>query len=335
MIIRWSLRTLHVFLLTVPVLAQAAGTRLSELDNKRLAAIAKSSPEAALRIARMDGKYRMLLHQLRNHESRKEWISEVGFRDAQKYRGEDVLAGYWVYVQPYWFVFAERGPRRPPRYWGPEQMLGEPNATLDEDSETAWSARIQDSPLTEWVMVEFENPIDATAIEIHESFHAGAVGKVSIFRGGNETIVRNANQWKPRPAGVTRVDLNGTVGRIKIYLETSRVNGWNQIDAIGLVDREGRKHWATSAVASSTSAVPYGPIVGKVRPQTSARTGRTSAPTKVAAARDLTQLAHEFDRLSTEMKAEIRRLEVENRSLRQDLRRVERSVREARGGRRW
>jgi hypothetical protein len=54
---------------------------------------------------------------------------------------------------------------------------------------------------------------------------------------------------------------------IKLYLDSVKVAGWNEIDAVGLVDEEGKTHWATSATASSTYAdtltqpVPQLPII--------------------------------------------------------------------------
>src|SRR5260370_26642972 len=42
--------------------------------------------------------------------------------------------------------------------------------------------------------------------------------------------------------------------RVKIYLDSKNVPGWNEIDAVGLRDTAGETHWAVSADASSTYA---------------------------------------------------------------------------------
>ena len=39
-----------------------------------------------------------------------------------------------------------------------------------------------------------------------------------------------------------------------IHLDTTRVPGWNELDAVELVGRDGSRQWATSADASSTYA---------------------------------------------------------------------------------
>ena len=41
---------------------------------------------------------------------------------------------------------------------------------------------------------------------------------------------------------------------ITIYLKSTKVPGWNEIDAVGLVDQQGQLQWATTAEASSTYA---------------------------------------------------------------------------------
>ncbi len=41
---------------------------------------------------------------------------------------------------------------------------------------------------------------------------------------------------------------------VKVYLDTQRVTGWNEIDAVQLVGRDGAEQWASGASASSTYA---------------------------------------------------------------------------------
>lgn len=42
--------------------------------------------------------------------------------------------------------------------------------------------------------------------------------------------------------------------RVRIYVDSPRVAGWNEIDAVGPLDAAGLTHWAKSATASSTYA---------------------------------------------------------------------------------
>jgi hypothetical protein len=49
------------------------------------------------------------------------------------------------------------------------------------------------------------------------------------------------------------------VDRIRIHLDSPAVAGWNEIDAVGLLDAEGTVHWAVQATASSTYADEVAP----------------------------------------------------------------------------
>jgi hypothetical protein len=52
-----------------------------------------------------------------------------------------------------------------------------------------------------------------------------------------------------------RLSNAGSTTQIKIYLDSPAVPGWNEIDAVALVDAQGKRHWARRAAASSS----YGP----------------------------------------------------------------------------
>jgi hypothetical protein len=41
---------------------------------------------------------------------------------------------------------------------------------------------------------------------------------------------------------------------VRVYLDTAKVPGWNEIDAVELIGRDGTRQWAVSATASSTYA---------------------------------------------------------------------------------
>ena len=44
------------------------------------------------------------------------------------------------------------------------------------------------------------------------------------------------------------------VSRIRLHLDSVKVPGWNEIDAVALVEPNGKQHWAADASASSTYA---------------------------------------------------------------------------------
>ncbi len=53
------------------------------------------------------------------------------------------------------------------------------------------------------------------------------------------------------------VKANFKTNRVKIYIDSPSVPGWNEIDAVGIRDKNKKMHWAVAAEASSTYAPPY------------------------------------------------------------------------------
>jgi hypothetical protein len=51
-----------------------------------------------------------------------------------------------------------------------------------------------------------------------------------------------------------RIKTSYKVSRLRIYLDSPRVEGWNEIDAVGLMDQKEKVHWAVKAKASSSYA---------------------------------------------------------------------------------
>src|SRR5262245_60145495 len=100
--------------------------------------------EESLKKANVDGKYRMLLHQIKVPDDVKTYqqFKDLGFRDQREYGGHTGLtAGHWVYVAPYWYIWRDLSSvQRPRRDWGPEQATGEPDTNMAGDIVTAWGS---------------------------------------------------------------------------------------------------------------------------------------------------------------------------------------------------
>ena len=80
----------------------------------------------------------------------------------------------------------------------------------------------------------------------------------AVLPNGQETVL-----WEGvEPASQAPVNMSFSVpagvpaNQIKVYLDRRRVPGWNEIDAVELVGRDGSRQWATSAMASSSYAEP-------------------------------------------------------------------------------
>ena len=142
--------------------------------------------------------------------------------------------------------------------WEPEQATGKPDTHEAGDVPTAWASLTQDDS-KEWLVLEYEKSVVPVRVDIYETYNPGAVYKVCVFtKDGKEVVAWTGNDpTKPGSGkGISEIAVNidFKTNRVKIYLDSPKVRGWNEIDAVGLVDNVGRKHWAAMARASSTFA---------------------------------------------------------------------------------
>jgi hypothetical protein len=233
---------------------------------------ASLDPAEALRKASVNGKYRMLLRQIKVPGDAEFYsgVHDLGYRERPTYAGlTDLPRGHWVYVAPCWYIWRDRSVSpRPRRAWGPEQVTGPPDTWPQSgDLTSAWASLSQDAQ-EEWLLLEYEKPIVPDTILVYATFNPGAVHRVTVFRLDGTEV----EAWKgtdPCPVGSARgvsvipVRVPFKVARIKVYLASKEVGGWNEIDAVGLRSR-GRIFWATGAEASTTYAQLATPAVASM-----------------------------------------------------------------------
>jgi hypothetical protein len=147
---------------------------------------------------------------------------------------------------------ALRGP-----HWGTAQAVGEPDTFREGDHQTAWASQGADmGPV--WMEVGFERAVRPDALRIHETYNPGAVSRVEA-RVGEQWVtlweglapLGPGPRWFEPPLAALRTPVRA----VRIWLETDRVPGWNEIDAVELIG-DGLRQWATSASASSTYGQP-------------------------------------------------------------------------------
>jgi hypothetical protein len=156
--------------------------------------------------------------------------------------------------------------RYPSPNWDVSQATGPPNTTGPGDIVTAWASATPDGQ-AEWLMLEYESSIVPKAVVIHETFNPGAVVKIThVPRWGKEQVLWQGADPTPvgAGAGVSRIPLGTAMktGRIKLYIDSMAVPGWNEIDAVGLEQADGNVIWARSATASSSYATRDEPPAG-------------------------------------------------------------------------
>lgn len=191
---------------------------------------------------------------------------DFGYWSGTEYAGHANLpAGYWVYVAPTWYIFKEDVSSsagvagQAPRAWGPEQATGAPDTwPRSGDIGTAWASRTPDDQ-PEWLELTYDAAVRPSAILVYETYNPGALSRVTAYdANGKEVELWSGSD--PTPVGkekgisVVPVQPEFDLTRIRLHFDSPNVPGWNEIDAVGLLDDKGVMHWATSATASSTYA---------------------------------------------------------------------------------
>ncbi|MBT3382048.1 MAG: Ig-like domain-containing protein [Lentisphaerae bacterium] len=159
-----------------------------------------------------------------------------------------------------WALSLPVGAQAPPaarrRSWGPEQATGAPDTHRAGDIPTAWASLQPDGGM-EWLQLAYPNAVVAAQVRIHETFNPGAVCKVAALDArGAETVLWEGQDPTTRAPAFFEVTVDGDVRThvIKVYVDARRKRGWNEIDAVELVGRDGSRQWATTATASTTYA---------------------------------------------------------------------------------
>lgn len=191
--------------------------------------------------------------------------------------------------------------------WSAAQATGAPNVHQAGDDTRAWASATQDGQ-KEWLELTYEPPALASAIVVYESFNPGAVSEVHIEEVDPDPSALPASSdsfrvlWKDAPWGVQNRNGLGVnwfpvktnikaVRKVRLLIDSPKVPGWNEIDAVGLLTLQGQMQWAAGAKASSE----YGQAEGHVSSKTSTQV-ETVAATLPALTRPATAVRFDLDR---------------------------------------
>jgi hypothetical protein len=282
-----------------------------------LAASTPTAPRAlplqeSLEKASVDGKYAMLLRQIKVEKDHEKYgaFRDVGRRTTMDYGAFVGLpAGHWVYVYPYWYIWRDLAEKPASmRGWGPEQATGPPNTPAAGDFTSAWASLTPDGQ-DEWLLLEYAEPVVPTAVLVHETYNPGALARVTAFKLDGEEV----EVWKGKDPtaqgsgkGVSEiaVDVAFKTNRVKLYLDSKAVAGWNEIDAVGLREASGKMHWATGAIVPVAPVAPPPPLGGRVLPPPP---GVAPPPVRIVPAPGEARGEH------------VKKLEQENKALKEEL----------------
>ena len=151
-------------------------------------------------------------------------------------------------------------PARPKRSWGPEQATGPPDTPSAGDISTAWASRTSDGQ-DEWLRLHFAQAVIPAGIHVYETYNPGALYRVTATSpSGKEIEIWSGKDpvevGSGKGVAAVPVQADFATDRVTIYLKSTEVSGWNEIDAVGLLDNLENIQWAVTAEASSTWASP-------------------------------------------------------------------------------
>ena len=137
--------------------------------------------------------------------------------------------------------------------WSPGRAAGAPDTADHGDYSTAWASQNPDGG-KEWLQVKYPKTVEIGEINIHETYNSGAISKVSaLMPDGSQKLIWEGTM-NPEAGVVERavkVPRGIRSDQIRIELDTSRVPGWNEIDAVELVGTDGSRQWGAESTASS------------------------------------------------------------------------------------
>ncbi len=122
--------------------------------------------------------------------------------------------------------------------WSAAQALGAPDVfPAHGDQVKAWASLTADDRL-EFLEVALARPSVLSAVEVYETYNPGAVSEIELIGVSGKRVVvhRQPAAASGQGAQRKRVDFACTaepIAAIRVTVDSQRVAGWNEIDAIG------------------------------------------------------------------------------------------------------
>jgi len=120
-------------------------------------------------------------------------------------------------------------------------ILGRPNAMPGKNNyhEMAWTPGEENGGV-EYIDVGFDNPVRASQVIIVENANPGAIKKIELYDKNNVRILQLSERKGFKHKDISKPlilpfrQTDKPVKRVVVILNTGLVQGWNQIDAIGI-----------------------------------------------------------------------------------------------------
>ncbi|MBK9261976.1 MAG: hypothetical protein IPM54_19495 [Polyangiaceae bacterium] len=127
-----------------------------------------------------------------------------------------------------------------PENYGAKQAVGAPNVyPTSGDQPKAWAQSMMDAD-NEFIKVGFSTPIVAEAVWVFETFNPGAISKITVTAEDGDHVVYESTPMKNGFGTCAHVLSVSTktcspISAVRIDLDSKTVEGYNEIDAIGLI----------------------------------------------------------------------------------------------------
>lgn len=124
--------------------------------------------------------------------------------------------------------------------WSAQQVLGPPDVyPAYGDIVRAWASKGADDR-DEFIEVGFERPGPVSGVEVYETYNPGAIDRIELVttRGRRIDVALTGPPPAPGVSARRQFDFRCTrepIASVRIHLDSPKVAGWNEIDAIGVV----------------------------------------------------------------------------------------------------
>jgi sugar lactone lactonase YvrE len=138
--------------------------------------------------------------------------------------------------------------------WSPSQAAGEPNVSTCSDDAYAWASL--SSGTVEWIELTYANPVNPTQVNIVQSYNPSYVVKVELKDTlGNYHEIYSGKGAEvgscPFTLSIPVESVGYQANAVKITIDQSTLDDWNEIDAVELVGK---------GTASASSTVTPGDV---------------------------------------------------------------------------
>jgi hypothetical protein len=121
--------------------------------------------------------------------------------------------------------------------WSAKQAVGKPDTATCGDQSTAWASL--HSGGKDWLSLTYDKAVIPTRIVIFETYHPGAISLVEVLdESGNAITVYQADpaivDQCPNEMVIDVRDVKFPVRIVKVTIDQSNHNGWDEIDAVAL-----------------------------------------------------------------------------------------------------